>query len=257
MARARNIDIESSDDEFPDLHTLASQTSAKPALKPQRSQPENEATSPTKASAKTPAKTPLRRRKLGQLAGNATLLQPLGNGRKPPSSIGASTLLAESEKEIRPRVRLRARKQRPVVESETSQDEDEDPSSKEDASFVQEASLEDSSEFHDTATFDSGTDDEDTFDNVLAMSPTKGKTLIEKPRRSPEKARQPVFTGLEGKKSKPNLDDCKPTEHNNGDERNKAKGKRSEGKGKVPHSAPKKMPKVDSDLPAALSDLRL
>ena len=260
MARPYSDPLDSSDDEFPDLNSLANWTTQKLGSKPSGAQPEKPAKSPAKAS----AKTPLRRRKLGQLAGNA-LLQPWGNDGKHLGDSGASSLSGGSGKITRPRVQLRARKEKQVVVAKAIQDDDEAHlSAEEGASLVDEAPLEDSSEFQDTAAFDSNTDDEDTFDDIFSKPPAKGKTLTEKTRPSPTKARQPrqrsgspAFGTLKDEALRRDLGGINTKESNDVGVKSKTKGMRSKQTDKLLPRQTSGKTRRDDDLPTAFSNLRM
>lgn len=258
MARAHSDPPDSSDDEFFDLISLANRSTEKTSSKPQSSQPEKLAKSPVKAS----TKTPLRRRKLGQVAGNA-LLQPWGNDGKNLGDSSASSLPGGSGKITRPRVQLRARKERQVVVAKATQDDETHLSTEEGASLVDEVPFEDSSEFQDTAAFDSNTDDEDTFDDIFLKAPAKGKTLTEKARPSPTKTRQPrqrsgspAFGTLNDEAFTRDFGGINTKGPNDVGIGRKAKGVRSKQTDKLPQQTSGKTRK-DDDLPTAFSNLRM
>lgn len=126
MARRRNIVESSDEEEFPDIAAVtlksAKKTTSAASENLLKSQP-----SPRKKSTTDDGKTPtVRRRRLGQITGNA-LLRPASQDDDAQERIITLETLEQDEPVEGPRVVLKERKARPVQEvKEISSDEDED-----------------------------------------------------------------------------------------------------------------------------------
>ena len=146
----------SSDDEFPDLDSLAGwsgkghtrlNTPSTTLEKGPKSNPRLTTGTPT-----------LQRRKLGQVTDNV-LLRSLGNQASTPVPSSLAEL-GENNKKSRPRVQLRTRQQSRPVKTMPVAESSDSFSEKEEITFVTEASADDSSEFQGSLTSDSEDEDE-------------------------------------------------------------------------------------------------
>lgn len=258
MPRVCHELVDSSDDEFPDLNSLANRSNPKTCLKTATERAEGQARSPAKVA----AKTPLRRRKLGQLADNA-LLRPWGSDGRLLSDSGGSSLPEDSGSISRPRVQLRARKKKTTVDTEPVQDEDAHLSTEERVPIVEETPIDDSSEFQDSAAFDSSAEDEDTFDDILSEPLARGKPPTEKARSSPTKAKQPrpkprnrALDTSGDNALRHNLGSLEPGEPNVGSQ-SPTRRRRNEIAGEDVSSQLLENRRKDDDLSTTLSSLRM
>lgn len=232
MARACSELSDSSDDEFPDLNSLVGRNKAKTGLAGATVRLEKEARAAP--APKSPAKTPLRRRKLGKLEDSA-LLRPWAKDERILSDNGGSRLPGDTERINLPGVQLRARKQKPAAEAKPDELTEADIPPVEEISVG--ASVDDSSEFYDTARFDSNDDDDDdTFDNIFPKSLANQNTHTRRAKASPAKARLPqptsrVISATECRASRQGLESFE-SEEPNVDTQRTARRKRSEKTGK-------------------------
>jgi predicted SprT family Zn-dependent metalloprotease len=158
MARLSKYESSSGEDEFPDINILVQRASKKSSSKENYSMG-----NASKATKPAPVKAPsVRRRKLGQLSDNL-LLKPWshdgdsGLNDTPPSTFG--TLQPSIS---RPRVQLRAKKQEAVVQIKTKEEgmsDEQGDASGDEVTFIEEATVDDSSDFNETLDFYSAEED--------------------------------------------------------------------------------------------------
>lgn len=218
MARPSAYESSSEEDEFPDINTLVQRTNKKTqGLNSNNPRKSSKATEHAAEGAKTTKTPAVRRRKLGQLPDNL-LLKPWSRDGTPTDATPSTANLTGSIS--RPRVQLRARKQESTAQITPIQGEAEQEkgnSAEEEETFIEEATVDDDSDFNETLDFYSA--EEDNLPSLTSLTKPPPDTLrrqptTSRPKSPPKKMEQQskkaTSKSLEGSRSALSLDDDRP-----------------------------------------------